>query len=326
MIHAARLGLATAAVALLGLPAAAAAKPTVSELRVEGPSTDLASGAKYVHDTSRIQTDERSRCNGSGDVVRVPGPTALGLIHHALRVDRDLRPLGVSDQFDFGLFVCGIGPHVQRGASGAEGYWLYKVNHKAPEVGADQYRARRGDEVLWYFQIPEGAPQGPRNTGAELFLRAPSRVRPRQRFTVTVIAYDANGRKSPAEGARVYAPGTVQLTDERGRATLSINYRGRPRLRARRGDDIASERTSVCVDDRAGRCPSRRGDRIYGTNRGELIRGFNGADRIYGRGGNDRIDARRGNRDTVICGRGRDLVRADRRDRISRTCERVIRR
>jgi hypothetical protein len=47
---------------------------------------------------------------------------------------------------------------------------------------------------------------------------------------------------------------------------------------------------------------------------------------MVGDNGPDRFLIRDGKRDTVNCGRGRDVVRADRRDRVRRNCERVIRR
>jgi hypothetical protein len=77
------------------------------------------------------------------------------------------------------------------------------------------------------------------------------------------------------------------------------------------------------------------GGRIAGTRWNDLICGRRGADRIAGGGGRDTILGGRGNdtllvrdraRDDVRCGRGRDRVFADRRDRVARDCERVARR
>jgi hypothetical protein len=76
-------------------------------------------------------------------------------------------------------------------------------------------------------------------------------------------------------------------------------------------------------------------DVIRGGRGNDEIRGGGGDDRIYagpgrdvvrGGRGNDWIDVRDGRRDRVICGRGRDTVLADRRDRVHRSCERVRRR
>lgn len=55
----------------------------------------------------------------------------------------------------------------------------------------------------------------------------------------------------------------------------------------------------------------------HGTRRRDVVRGS----RL-----NDLIRVNGGGRDRVSCGRGTDIVYADRRDRIARDCERVIRR
>jgi hypothetical protein len=64
---------------------------------------------------------------------------------------------------------------------------------------------------------------------------------------------------------------------------------------------------------------------IKGTKRADFLRGGPRADRIDARGGNDRIKVDGGRRDTVRCGRGRDLVNADATDRVARDCETVVR-
>lgn len=74
-------------------------------------------------------------------------------------------------------------------------------------------------------------------------------------------------------------------------------------------------------------------DRLFGGPDNDKIYGENGSDRILvgdGRNfvdagrGNDSIDARNGERDRIICGPGRDRVRADRFDSLN-GCERVTR-
>ncbi len=78
---------------------------------------------------------------------------------------------------------------------------------------------------------------------------------------------------------------------------------------------------------------TRRADRLRGTRGADLILARGGADRIRprrgrdcvrGGSGNDRVFARDGARDRIKCGRGRDVVFADRRDRV-KGCERVKR-
>ena len=72
---------------------------------------------------------------------------------------------------------------------------------------------------------------------------------------------------------------------------------------------------------------------VYGGRGNDRIIGFDQAKQVFrGERGNDKIDVRdksganRFNRDVVRCGPGRDLVYANRNDRVARDCERVKRR
>ena len=71
--------------------------------------------------------------------------------------------------------------------------------------------------------------------------------------------------------------------------------------------------------------------RVYAGSGSDRIIGFDQASqKFWGETGRDRIDVRdkkpaKFNRDTVRCGKGRDLVYANRNDRVSRDCERVKR-
>jgi hypothetical protein len=246
----------------------------------------------------------------------VQGPTALGLLSDGARVNRHLRPLGVSDKFDFGLFVCGVGSFVGNDSA----FWLYKVDHVSPEVGGDQFALKGGEEVLWYFSDAGRSV----NTGDELVLRAPARARSGRAFEVSVWTYDAKGDRKPAADARVVGE-SVELTDAGGKARVELDSRGTQRLRAERGADIPSATVPVCVDPVLSRCPARRGRLIFGTSRADRIVGTGGADRVSALGGADRITVRGGARDLVRCGAGRDRVKADRRDRVARDCELVRR-
>jgi hypothetical protein len=63
----------------------------------------------------------------------------------------------------------------------------------------------------------------------------------------------------------------------------------------------------------------------FGTGERDRVHGTAHADTIFALEGSDRIDVRGGGRDIVGCGPGYDTVIADRRDRIARNCERVVR-
>jgi Ca2+-binding RTX toxin-like protein len=66
-------------------------------------------------------------------------------------------------------------------------------------------------------------------------------------------------------------------------------------------------------------------DRLLGSTSSEVLVGGPGRDVVVGGSGHDEILVRDGHRDTVSCGRGPDLVRADRLDRVHRACEDVRR-
>jgi RTX calcium-binding nonapeptide repeat (4 copies) len=314
LISAGRALAATAAVFAVASPGAAQA--VVSGLRVEAGDRSLAA-ASFVNGTARIKTDDRAGCGGSGDTATLRGATALGLVSYAAHARGGLRPFRVSDEFSFGLFVCGIGDF----AGSDSAFWLYKVDHRAPDVGGDQFALDGGEEVLWYFQDTARNV----NTGDELVLEAPARARPGEPFGITVWVYDAQGNRSPAADAQVTGE-SVQRTDANGRARIVADSPGDLRLRATRGPDIPSAALDVCLADELSDCPARRGERILGTSRGDRIAGTRGADTVLARGGADRVRVLGGGRDVVRCGRGRDRVTADRHDSVARDCERVRRR
>src|SRR4051812_20876511 len=300
----------------LAAPVAAASIPV--DLRVEGANSRALTADRYFTDSTKIKTAKQPpNCNGSGKTKKLPGTTALGTLVDGALVDLRLDPLLVSDEFSFGLLVCGVGGD---DASGASSYWLFKVNHVSPEVGADQFAVKRGDDVLWMFV------DGTRNSGDELELLAPARATPGKPFDVTVNAYDFVGVKHPVAGATVAGGGATATTDATGVAHLTLNHRGNRTLRATHDPDVPSAPTKVCVNADLSKCASTRGARIWGSKRSASIRGSAGRDSVLAGAGDDVIRVRRGSVDRVHCGRGHDLVRAGRRDRVGRDCERVVRR
>jgi Ca2+-binding RTX toxin-like protein len=66
-------------------------------------------------------------------------------------------------------------------------------------------------------------------------------------------------------------------------------------------------------------------DLLYGGPGNDTLYGGPGADRIFGGPGNDTIHAADGVKDTVDCGPGRDIVYADKHDKIATNCEVVHR-
>ena len=322
-----RLGAAIgggAVASLLLLPGAAPALTKGADLRVVNSAGKILAEQRQYTGTVRIKTDPQADCfgspGGSGDRVKVRGATALGIVRDALGSDRDLRPLSVTDQFSFGLAVCGIGGYEAQGSS----FWYLKHDHAGAQVGGDQLRLSNGDQVLWYL-----APAFP--PPPELLLKAPARAQPGVPFQVTVFEYGDGGARSPASAARVTGGDAAATTGAGGTASVTVSGAGTAKLRATRNLDAAipSNVVEVCVDSEPSKCPERHGKRIYGSARGDEIDGTRGWDKIRSQRGGDRVDLRKGGVDCVRCGRGRDVVvrdSGDRDDKVGASCERVIRR
>ena len=66
-------------------------------------------------------------------------------------------------------------------------------------------------------------------------------------------------------------------------------------------------------------------DSVRGDSGGDRLSGGTGRDRLSGGSGDDRLAARDRRRDRISCGKGRDVVLADRRDWVAGDCERVRR-
>jgi hypothetical protein len=316
----------------LALPAAAPAASTTAELRVLTPSKALDPGTTYVVDSKlTVPTTPAADCfgppGGSGQQFTYDQPNALSLLASAARTSGKLRPLALTDQFGFGLGICGIG-----GAEAVSGqsFWYLKANHAESTLGADQLAIKSGDEILFYLS-PDNFPNP---NPAELELEAPPRVQAGTSFTVKVIehacvtdqqTFEVTCASKPAVGAQV----GDSTTGADGTAQLTAASPGTLKLGATRGADIPSEVLKVCVGEPLDDCPPARGKRIVGSPGGDRIKATAGPDAIRARGGDDRVDLRKGGTDRLDCGPGTDsalVKRSDDDDRIARDCERVRRR
>lgn len=292
-------------------------KPTVAGLRVvDAGGRTLTEGTQLTAPV-RLRTSRGADCfgpgtGGSGAKVSVPGSTALGQLANAGTVDDDVRPLGITDAFDFGLGICRIGSAV----SPPSGYWYLKVDHAASFAGADQTTVRRGDELLWYLIRDYNDP-----VPGELELRAPATAEPGQPFPVRVISWSDGGDRSPAVGATV--TGAEAPTDARGRTTVSVS-RPTARLRAARAGAITSNAVTVCTVSLRD-CPAGYETTVGGTKRGDRIRGNRRSERILAGPGRDQVDVRKGKApDKINCGPGRDRLTIARQSRSEyRSCERI---
>ena len=285
---------ALALLAVLASAAHAVAGTIPADVRVMTTGGNVLTDQRQYTGTTTVPTSPGADCfgtgsGGSGDPARVPGDTALGVLGDAARMDPDLRPLSISDHFDFGLALCGIGGHVAKGSKS----WYLKVNHVDPQLGGDNVNLKPGDEVLWYL-----APSFPYPD--ELVLVAPARAQKGQPFVVRVFAYDDAGKRSPVRGAKV--TGADLPTSADGRATVELGSSAM--LTAHHGTDIP-DGARVCV---GASCAAKPALEIAGTGGRDVIAGSPGPDTVRSGGGADRIDLRGGGADRVNCGAGRDTV------------------
>jgi RTX calcium-binding nonapeptide repeat (4 copies) len=314
-----RVALGCALAIVLALPATASANSVGANLRVEATNGKVLADITQYTSPAAVKADHRARCfgpgsGGSGHRVKVPNPTALGLLVDALPHVPALRPLLLTDHFSFGLGVCGIGGY--RGGH-PDPFWDVLRDHVAAQVGGDHVKVHDGDQILWYL-----APSYP--AGDELVLRAPARATPGKPVTATVFAYGDDGKPTSAAGVRIDS-GTAP-TDAGGQTELVFPSAGRYSIQATRAGDIPSNMATVCVAKELSGCPVHRGRTIFGGPGKDEIRGTGGPDRIFAGAGNDRIAARFGGADRIACGPGDDVVYAFPNDIVRRSCEKVIRR
>ena len=320
------IALAAAAV-LMPAQASAADDDAVVSLRVLTPNTTLEPGAAYVTDTESIKSDPKALCfaggaGGSGDRVRMEGPTALGLVRSALDWNDALDPISVTDEFGFGLGVCGIG-----GKKGNESrYWALTVNHEDPAMAGDQVPVQTGDQVLWYRTSFPPPP--------ELEITEYPSSNGLSPFPVTVVEHSCdtdfppNCTTEPVEGAEVFGgQGLPVLTDGDGHAQVPASSEGNLTLVAKKGGDIDSAPVKVCLSATKGACPFAPGLTIYGRDVRDHFGDTQGWDRIKAGGGDDRVSLLEGGEERVNCGGGRDKVivgKGDHDDQIADNCERVV--
>jgi hypothetical protein len=226
----------------LAFASAASAKGFKAELRVVGAGGKVLAEKPIATATTTVKSSPKAECfgkgsGGSGDPVTIKGNTAMGLLAHASKSTPALSPLLISDSFDFGIALCGIGSSVAKGNAS----WYLKINHKSLSVGGDSAIIHPGDEVLWDL-----APSYPYPD--ELVLEGPNKTKAGMPFTVRVFSYDENGKSKPAKGVMV--TGASDPTGADGRTTVTLSKPSR--LIARAAGEIPSARLPVCI---GAKCP-----------------------------------------------------------------------
>ena len=327
---------AVCAIAAFALVPAAADATVTAKLRVLTPDRVLDPGTTYIVDQGvTVPTRPDADCfgapGGSGAEFGYEKPNALTLLATAGRTTRTVAPLSLTDQFGFGLGICGIGGVK---ATSGESFWYFKSNHQEASVGADQLEVGDGDEVLFYL-APDDFPNP---NPAELELQAPARAEAGQTFAVTVLdhkcvtqsepPFETECTSGPASGVTVSGADAPATTGADGTAQLSVGAPRDVELTATRGTDIPSETLATCVGAVLDDCPAARGISLVGSPQDDRISGTAGTDSIRSRGGDDRINARRGGADRINCGKGRDKVKLHKGDgaKVKGNCEKVKRR
>src|SRR4051794_406366 len=192
-----RLGRACLLAAALSVPlllvcvVGASAKGFSAQLRVVGTGGRTLAEKSVSTGSVSVKTSSKATCfgagtGGSGKSVTLKANTAMGLLGRGAQSTGALRPLSISDHFDFGPALCGVGGSVAKGSAS----WYLKINHRAQSVSGDAAKIRPGDEVLWVlaktsapaYKYPE-----------ELVVSAPHSVRAGQTATVRVFSYDEKG-------------------------------------------------------------------------------------------------------------------------------------
>lgn len=234
---------ALALVLSLSIAASAVAKGVTADLRVVGKAGKVLTEETLTTGTTAIKTSPQANCfgagtAGSGKSVTVKGATALGLLSQASKSTSSLRPLLITDAFDFGLGICGVGTSKVSGKAS----WYLKVNHKGATVSGDAVKLKQGDEVLWSY-----APSYPYPN--ELALEAPERVETGVPFQVRVVSYDEKGKRKPVSGAKVSGGSTAAVTAADGSATVTLatTVADYATLGATHGKDIPAPAAPVFV-------------------------------------------------------------------------------
>ncbi len=316
-----RRALLASCAALLMLSATAqAANRDGADLRVIAEGVSLVDQRQYTGPT-KVRTSARADCfgqgtGGSGKKVKLTDANALGILKHAQLTNRSLRPLQVTDAFDFGLGVCAIGGF----EPSAIGYWYIKRNHVGSQAGGDGTPVAHGDNVLWFLIEDFDDPVPP-----ELEIKAPARAKSGTTFTVEAFEYGDDGTRAPAAGVRIKGSGAV--TDADGEAEIKA---AGPitRLRGVRDGAIPSNLLKICS---LAECPPGQLTKHIGTNSADVVRTTRGQNKVTTLAGRDRIIVRKapGAAPPIIrCGVGRDTVVAPKGQKliVRGSCEKVKRR
>lgn len=226
---------------LIALPAATdarAANNVPVHVRVVNYSGQILIDRVISTGTTVVSTSSRASCLGGspGNATRkIEGPTALGALHDAARLESPRQSLLISNAFDFGLGLCGVGPSVASG----EQWWELTHNHKPSMLGGEATSLKAGDEVLWFLAKSYNLP-----SPDELVLMAPETSLANRWLNVRVMAFNDAGVRRPVQGAELSLVGAAP-TNSAGYTRIRLSQTSR--FAARADGFIASNRAVVQV-------------------------------------------------------------------------------
>ena len=218
-------------------PAAAAGKVPAT-VRVVTNSGKILVDKQFKTGTTTVNTNKANpTCFGGESTASsktLNGPTSLGLLYQASKAVKTLRPLSLTDEFDFGIGVCTIGGVTPP----STGFWLFKHNHADSMSGAELTTLKKNDVDLWY-EVKDFNAEPP----LELFAKAPAKVKKGATAKVRVFGYDSKGKRSPVKGAKLSAGGA--LTDAKGYAKVKVTKQ--TKIVARLAGAIPSNRAVISL-------------------------------------------------------------------------------
>ena len=144
-------------------------------------------------------------------------------------------------------------------------------------------------------------------------------LRPTLLATLAAFVVLAAGAGAETLGCSPYAIGTTTIRGTTDDDDIT-GCAGADRIDGRAGNDTIE---GLLGDDRL--VGGSGNDVLVGGPGKDSLSGGTGADLVSGGAGFDVVDVRDKSIDTVRCGAGKDMVRADRHDNVARDCERVLR-
>ena len=309
---------------IMASAASAATNKTGANLRVVTDTGKTLYDGRQITGSTSVKTSKKAVClgagsGGTGKKFALPGATALGAVSDASRNVKALRPLSITDAFDFGLGVCGFGGV----ESPPSGFWYLKQNHVDATAGGDQTIVKNRDDILWYLIDDFNDPPP-----AELELHAPAKVNGGEPFTVKVAEYDPAGKRTPAPGVSVGG----EITGADGKATIDPGATSKSvKLQATRDGAIPSRELTVCQLLADAGCQTGHVLRVGGTQKDDKIKGEKGPVEVKSYAGNDTVDVTKSAKAAPVdidCGGGKKdvLITAKGQQFKQKGCEKIEKR